>query len=185
MVRYLGRWESTSRRPSCGTRRISHYRGRRRRLLKTIFRKKIFRISQRRLHRSLRQSGTILRRACGNNDRDRLARAHFPEYSGARIVPYASHRRADNSGWDVVLGPALEGFPSGDDHCRSLRNGFSVKYDGYASLLYAERLNAVLEAQIERSIEQYLWVHRRFKTRPPGMPPVYDVALLRRWRGKG
>jgi KDO2-lipid IV(A) lauroyltransferase len=22
--------------------------------------------------------------------------------------------------------------------------------------------------------EQYLWVHKRFKTRPDGMPPVYS-----------
>ena len=95
------------------------------------------------------------------------ATAWLARKSGARIVPYASHRRADDSGWDVVLGPALEGFPSGDD------------------LADAERLNAVLEAQIERSIEQYLWVHRRFKTRPPGESPVYDAALLRRRRGKG
>ena len=81
--------------------------------------------------------------------------------SGAKIVPYASHRRTDHSGWEVVLEPALEGFPTGDD------------------LADTERLNAVLEVQIERSIDQYLWVHRRFKTRPPGAPPVYGAALLR------
>ena len=92
------------------------------------------------------------------------ATAWLVRKSGARIVPYASHRRADDSGWDVVLGPALEGFPIGDD------------------LADAERLNAVLEAWIERGVEQYLWVHRRFKTRPPGAPPVYDAALLRRRR---
>lgn len=90
------------------------------------------------------------------------ATAWLVRKSGARIVPYASHRRADNSGWDVVLGPALEGFPIGDD------------------LADAERLNAVLESQVRRSMEQYLWVHRRFKTRPPGALPVYDAALLRR-----
>ena len=87
--------------------------------------------------------------------------------SGARIIPYASHRRTDDSGWDLVLEPALKGFPTGDD------------------LADAERLNAVLEAQIERSIEQYLWVHRRFKTRPPGASPVYDEALLRQGNGVG
>lgn len=90
------------------------------------------------------------------------ATAWLVRRSGARIVPYASHRRVDDSGWDVVLGPALAGFPTGDD------------------LADAERLNAVLEGQIERSVEQYLWVHRRFKTRPPGAPAVYDAALLRR-----
>ena len=86
---------------------------------------------------------------------------------GARIVPYSSHRRADDSGWNVVLEPALEGFPMGDD------------------LVDAERLNAILEARIERSVEQYLWTHRRFKTRPPGAPPIYDPIIMRRYRGKG
>ena len=92
------------------------------------------------------------------------ATAWLVRKSGARIVPSASHRRADDTGWDVVLEPALEGYPSGDD------------------LADAERLNKVLEAQIGRSIEQYLWIHRRFKMRPRGAPPVYDPALLRRRR---
>jgi KDO2-lipid IV(A) lauroyltransferase len=30
-----------------------------------------------------------------------------------------------------------------------------------------------LEAQVSLAPEQYLWVHRRFKTRPPGEAPVY------------
>ena len=93
------------------------------------------------------------------------ATAWLARKSGARIVPYASYRRTDDSGWDVVLEPALEGFPTGDDPAD------------------AERLNGVLEGQIARSIEQYLWIHRRFKTRPPGAPPVYDAALLRRRTG--
>ena len=93
------------------------------------------------------------------------ATAWLARKSGARIVPYASYRRADDSGWDVELGPALEGFPAGDDPAD------------------VERLNEVLEGQIARSVEQYLWIHRRFKTRPPGEAPVYDAALLRRRTG--
>lgn len=90
------------------------------------------------------------------------ATAWLVQRSGARIVPFASYRLEDDSGWEVVLGPALEEFPSGDDAAD------------------ARRLNAVLEAQIERSVDQYLWVHRRFKTRPPDAAPVYDARLLRR-----
>ena len=90
------------------------------------------------------------------------ATAWLARTSGARVVPFASYRRPDDSGWEVVLGPALEDFPCGDD------------------LADAERLNSVLEAQIERGIDQYLWVHRRFKTRPPGSPPVYDATVVRR-----
>ena len=95
------------------------------------------------------------------------ATAWLARKSGARIVPYASYRRPDDSGWDIVLGPALEGFPTGDD------------------LADAERLNEVLEARIARSIEQYLWIHRRFKTRPSGAPPAYETALLRQRPGAG
>ena len=94
------------------------------------------------------------------------ATAWLARTTRARVVPFATYRHPDDSGWEVVLGPALDDFPSGDD------------------LVDAERLNSVLEDQIERSVEQYLWVHRRFKSRPPGMPPVYDDALLRRRGGK-
>lgn len=87
--------------------------------------------------------------------------------SGARVVPFASYRVADDSGWEVVIGPALEDFPGGDDAAD------------------AARLSAVLETQIESSPEQYLWVHRRFKTRPLGAPPAYGAELLRRRTTRG
>jgi KDO2-lipid IV(A) lauroyltransferase len=37
----------------------------------------------------------------------------------------------------------------------------------------AARLNAFIEAQVRQMPAQYLWVHQRFKTRPPGEPPLY------------
>ena len=35
------------------------------------------------------------------------------------------------------------------------------------------RMNAFIEQQILRDPAQYLWVHKRFKTRPEGEPPLY------------
>ncbi len=35
------------------------------------------------------------------------------------------------------------------------------------------RMNRWIESEIRRMPEQYLWVHKRFKTRPPGEPPLY------------
>ena len=37
----------------------------------------------------------------------------------------------------------------------------------------AARMNAFVEAQIRLHPAQYLWVHKRFKTRPPGEPSLY------------
>jgi KDO2-lipid IV(A) lauroyltransferase len=35
------------------------------------------------------------------------------------------------------------------------------------------RMNRWIEGEIRRNPTQYLWVHRRFKTRPPGEPSLY------------
>ena len=37
----------------------------------------------------------------------------------------------------------------------------------------ARRMNAWIETEVRRNPSQYLWVHRRFKTRPPGEPSLY------------
>ena len=34
-------------------------------------------------------------------------------------------------------------------------------------------MNRWIESEIRHNPAQYLWVHRRFKTRPPGEPPLY------------
>jgi KDO2-lipid IV(A) lauroyltransferase len=37
----------------------------------------------------------------------------------------------------------------------------------------ATRMNRCIEDWVRECPEQYFWVHRRFKTRPPGSPSVY------------
>lgn len=44
----------------------------------------------------------------------------------------------------------------------------------------AARDTQALQARLEEAIrdypEQWLWIHRRWKTRPPGLPPLYETA---------
>jgi KDO2-lipid IV(A) lauroyltransferase len=37
----------------------------------------------------------------------------------------------------------------------------------------AARMNRWIEAEVRRNPAQYLWVHKRFKTRPAGEGPLY------------
>ncbi len=81
--------------------------------------------------------------------------SRLAKISGAPVVPFFTHRLPENAGYLLRLLPMLENFPSDD-----------VQQD-------TQRLSTLLEAEIRRSPEQYLWVHRRFKTRPPGEAGVY------------
>lgn len=83
--------------------------------------------------------------AATNSGTARLARM-----TGAPVLPFTNIRRADGKGYRLILGPVLENFPSGDPEQDTAR------------------VNAVIEAQVRLAPEQYLWVHRRFKNRPPG-----------------
>lgn len=83
------------------------------------------------------------------------ATADMARISGAPVIPLFPERLPDGSGYRITLQPALEGFPTGN-----------AEQD-------AARLNALFESQVRRIPEQYLWVHRRFKTRPAGEEPVY------------
>jgi len=74
----------------------------------------------------------------------------------APVVAITHRRRADGSGYEIELHPPFEGFPSGDDH---------------ADLV---RINQFVEQQARRNPDEYMWVHRRFKTRPRGVASLYD-----------
>lgn len=72
-------------------------------------------------------------------------------------IPLFFYRTGDikNPQYHVLLEPALENFPSNDE------------------LLDATRVNQILENQIKMYPTQYMWFHRRFKTRPNGEKSLY------------
>jgi KDO2-lipid IV(A) lauroyltransferase len=83
------------------------------------------------------------------------ATARLAEKTGARVVPFTHIRLPGNQGYKVCVHPALENFPTGDD------------------IADATRINGLVEQFIRQQPDQYLWAHRRFKTRPAGEPDFY------------
>ena len=73
--------------------------------------------------------------------------------TGAKIVPLVTRQTAD--GYEARFYPAWEDYPTSDAEAD------------------ARRLNAFLEERILEMPDQYFWVHKRFKTRPPGEPSFY------------
>jgi KDO2-lipid IV(A) lauroyltransferase len=83
------------------------------------------------------------------------ATSRLARISGALVVPFFQTRLPDGGGYRLTLYPPLAGFP-----------GASVEEDTH-------RINALIEARVREQPGQYLWAHRRFKTRPEGEPDVY------------
>jgi KDO2-lipid IV(A) lauroyltransferase len=61
---------------------------------------------------------------------------------------------------------------SGEEQCYILRFYPPVEMTGDA-VRDTQRLHQVLEEVIREHPGQWLWIHRRWKTRPPGSPPLY------------
>jgi KDO2-lipid IV(A) lauroyltransferase len=73
----------------------------------------------------------------------------------AQVVPFIGEVLPHYKGYRLKVFKPWENYPTGDDEAD------------------ARRMNAFLEEQIPKMPEQYYWVHKRFKTRPPGEPSVY------------
>lgn len=73
--------------------------------------------------------------------------------TGARVIACITRQVAD--GYEVEITPAWDNFP-----------GESVEAD-------TELVNRFIETQVLRMPEQYFWLHKRFKTRPPGEQRFY------------
>lgn len=79
--------------------------------------------------------------------------SRFARLGRAQVLTVVS--RMTPQGYCIEVGQPWADFPSED-----------VMAD-------TERMNQALEAQVQTMPEQYYWVHKRFKTRPPGSEPVY------------
>ncbi len=83
-----------------------------------------------------------------------VATSVLADLGQARVMPVMMHRLPEG-GCHVHTYPLLANFPSGDE------------------LADATRINALIADYVRQYPEQYIWMHRRFKTRPEGEPSVY------------
>lgn len=73
-----------------------------------------------------------------------------------KVQPVIAEILPGGQGYRVRWLPPLDGFPT---------------QDAYADMC---RINRLIEDEIRKMPAQYLWVHRRFKTRPEGEPSLYS-----------
>lgn len=83
------------------------------------------------------------------------ATSAFARLGKALVIPMRQSRLPDGQGYLLSLEPAWQEFPAGDEEQDCLR------------------INQWVEQAISAHPEQYLWSHRRFKTRPVGEAKVY------------
>jgi KDO2-lipid IV(A) lauroyltransferase len=82
--------------------------------------------------------------------------SRIAELTDAKIV-FMSQFRVDNDlSYEVFLTPGPKDYPNGD------------------SQVDAAALNLLIESAVRKAPEQYLWLHRRFKTRPAGEASPYS-----------
>lgn len=79
--------------------------------------------------------------------------ARLARLTNALVVPCIT--RMTPSGYELRAYPAWDDFPGEDLEAATAR------------------MNRFIEDRVREMPEQYLWTHRRFKTRPPGEPSLY------------
>jgi KDO2-lipid IV(A) lauroyltransferase len=79
--------------------------------------------------------------------------ARLAKLTGATVIPLVT--RMEPGGYVATVGEPWAEFPGDGDTGD------------------ARRLNAFIEQEVLKSPEQYYWLHKRFKTRPPGEQRVY------------
>ncbi len=86
------------------------------------------------------------------------ATSKLSRVANAQVLPYYVFKKKDEKGktyYLVRIYPVLADFPTND------------------MVQDCTRLNQLFEGWINEHPEQYLWAHRRFKSRPEGEPSIY------------
>jgi len=90
------------------------------------------------------------------------APARLAALTGATVIPVIASTLPNYQGWKVEFHPPWEDF-----------SGTGITHATHG-------MNHFIEDQILKAPAEYLWTHRRFKTRPIGQPDVYARAAADR-----
>jgi KDO2-lipid IV(A) lauroyltransferase len=104
---------------------------------------------------SFRKKGAQMVRLFGIPAATNTATSRIVGMTQALVLPYF-FERLPGGGYQGSIQPPLEGFPTGD------------------AVADAERFNHIVEAEVRRVPDQYLWIHRRFKGLTPEYPKYYE-----------
>lgn len=84
------------------------------------------------------------------------ATSKFARLGKAKVIPFVQRPSADGTGYELYIYPPLDNFPSNSNELDCLT------------------INQWVEKCVTEQMDQYLWAHRRFKTRPEGQPSLYS-----------
>lgn len=89
------------------------------------------------------------------------ATGRLAKMTGAPLYIYKHYREADGNYHAIIEGP-IENFPRGDE------------------LQDATTVNQLIEAAVRAHPEQYMWLHKRFKSQPEGKNELYPKRRRKR-----
>lgn len=72
------------------------------------------------------------------------------------LIPFTPKRLPEGKGYELIISPPVADFPIDNEENS------------------AKAMNKVVEQEILRAPDQYMWLHRRFKTRPEGDASLYN-----------
>jgi len=84
-----------------------------------------------------------------------IASSRLAQAGNAAMLPYYPERKADGSGYRLLIEPPLPDFPCGDE------------------VEDASAINRSIEKWVRAFPDNYMWTNKRFRTRPPGEAPFY------------
>ncbi|MGK0223294.1 MAG: KDO2-lipid IV(A) lauroyltransferase [Limisphaerales bacterium] len=84
-----------------------------------------------------------------------VATSRLAKLNQSPVLLLRQSRNAQTKTWLLEFSPIIENFPTDDD------------------LADAVTMNGLIEDMIRIDPTQYLWLHKRFKTRPPNTPSLY------------